>query len=81
MPFTLSAKAKQNTLSKEIDSTVLSNFYKTASVDFSKSNPRKSDCFKEYILNGNMKSEEVQMHLSLNPCDSLVHIEDIIIVH
>ncbi len=77
MPFTLSAKAKQHSLPQEVDSIVLSNFYKTAAVDFSNSNPRKSDCLKEYSLLGKMQSKEIQMSISLNPCDSLVHIQEI----
>lgn len=77
MPFTLSAKAKQHTLGQEIDSTWLANFYDTADVDFSKSNPRKSDCLKEYSLNGSASSKDVRMFLTLNPCDSLIKIEEI----
>lgn len=80
MPFTLSAKAKQHSLPQDLDSTVLSNFYKTASVDFSNSNPRKSDCEKEYTLLGNIEAREVHMFLSLNPCDSLVQIQEITVI-
>lgn len=81
MPFTLSAKAKQNPLGQEIDSIWLSNFYNTADVDFSKSNPRKADCLKEYTLNGNASAKDLRMFLTLNPCDSLVKIEEITVLN
>lgn len=77
MPFTLSAKAKQHTLDQEIDSTWLSEFYDDADVDFSKSNPRKADCLKEYTLLGKAAAKDVSVFLTLNPCDSLVEIQDI----
>lgn len=81
MPFTLSAKAKKNPLGQEIDSIWLSNFYNTADVDFSKSNPRKADCLKEYTLNGNASAKDLRMFLTLNPCDSLVKIEEITVLN
>ena len=77
MPFTLSAKAQQHHLSRQIDSTVLSNYYKTAAVDFSESNTRSSDCLKEYSLTGTALSKELQLFVILNPCDSLVEIKEI----
>lgn len=80
MPFSLSAKAKQQPLGQEIDSVWLATFYTTAAVDFSNSNPRKSECLKEYTLNGSAAAQEVRMFVTLNPCDSLVQIQEIIIV-
>ena len=77
MPFSLSAKAKQHELSPDIDSVWLSHFYKSAEVDFSNSNPRKSDCLKEYTLKGNASAKDLSMFVTLNPCDSLVSIQEI----
>lgn len=77
MPFTLSAKAKQHPLSEQIDSTALASYYKTASVHFSESNTRGADCLKEYSLTGTALSKEVHMFVALNPCDSLVEIQEI----
>lgn len=81
MPFTLSAKAKQHTLDQEIDSTWLSKFYDAADVDFSKSNPRKADCLKEYTLLGKASSKDLSIFLTLNPCDSLVEIQEITVLN
>ncbi len=80
MPFTLSAKAKQHTVNQNIDSVFLAAFYKTAEIDFSQSNPRKADCAKDYSLKGNAASQEIHMFLTLNPCDSLVQIQEITVV-
>lgn len=77
MPFSLSAKAKQHPLSLQIDSALLSNFYKTAAVDFSKSNTRGADCLKEYSLKGTALKQDIHMFVALNPCDSLVEIKEI----
>ncbi len=77
MPYTLSAKAQQSPVGSEIDSVWLSHFYKDAEVDFSNSNPRKSDCLKEYTVNGNAAAQDLSVFLTLNPCDSLVEIKEI----
>lgn len=77
MPYTLSAKAKQHHLSREIDSATLSHFYKSGKVDFSKSDTRKSDCLRDYTVTGNALKQDLQVFLSLNICDSLVEIKDI----
>ena len=77
MPFMLSAKAKQHNLDQDIDSTFLANFYQSAEVDFSNSNTRESDCLKEYTLNGNNEAKDIQLFLTLNPCDSIVEIQEI----
>ncbi len=80
MSFTLSAKAKQTPLGNEIDSTWLSSFYKNADIDFSNSNPRKEACLKEYTVNGNAKKQMLSVFLTLNPCDSLVEIQEIKVI-
>jgi len=80
MPFTLSAKAEQHPLDQDIDSTFLANFYQSAAVDFSNSNTRESDCLKEYSLTGSAATQDIHMLLTLNPCDSLVQIQEITVV-
>lgn len=74
-PFTLSAKAKSSLTTLKLDTTIISAFYDTADVNFSKSNTRREPC--GYYLFEGVNPDNEKLKMTLYNCDSIVKIEDI----
>ena len=78
-PFTLSAKAKSSLATLQLDTTIISALYATADVNFSKSETRREPC-GYYIFEG-LSPDNKELNMTLYNCDSLVKIEEIIMVN